>query len=99
MSRPPRLPLAEALAQLPAWRAVEGREAITRTFVFKDFAAAFAFMTHAALVAEKLDHHPEWRNVYGRVEVVLATHDVGGLTALDVRLARVMDAAAADKEF
>lgn len=94
MARPPRLPVAEVLAHLPAWRAVEGREAIARTFVFKDFAAAFAFMTHAALVAERLDHHPEWRNVYGRVEVVLATHDAGGVTELDLRLARAMDAAA-----
>lgn len=94
MARPGRLPVAEVLGQLPAWRAVEGREAIARTFVFKDFAAAFAFMTHAALVAERLDHHPEWRNVYGRVEVVLATHDAGGVTELDLRLARAMDAAA-----
>lgn len=94
MARPPRLAIAEVLAELPAWRAVEGREAIARTFVFADFARAFAFMTQTALAAEKLDHHPEWRNVYGRVEVVLATHDVGGVTELDLRLARAMDAAA-----
>lgn len=82
---------AAALAGLPAWRMVDGREAIQRTFTFKDFSAAFGFMTRAALVAERMDHHPEWRNVYSRVEVVLATHDAGGLTALDAELAAAMD--------
>lgn len=94
-----RLTVAErtaAIAQLPAWRMVDGREAIQRTFTFKDFSAAFGFMTRAAMVAERMDHHPEWRNVYSRVEVVLATHDAGGLTALDVQLAAAMDRIAAE---
>ena len=67
-----------------------GREAIAKTFIFKDFNEAFGFMTRAALVAEKRDHHPEWRNVYKTVEVVLATHDAGGVTALDIELAGAM---------
>ena len=76
-----------ALKGLPGWSEVAGREAIARTFIFKDFNEAFGFMTRAALVAEKSDHHPEWRNVYKTVEVVLATHDAGGVTALDIELA------------
>ena len=76
-----------ALKGLPGWTEVAGREAIARTFTFKDFNEAFGFMTRAALVAEKRDHHPEWRNVYKTVEVVLATHDAGGVTALDIELA------------
>jgi 4a-hydroxytetrahydrobiopterin dehydratase len=80
-----------ALASLPEWRLVEGREAIFRQFVFKDFSAAFAFMTRAALMAEKLDHHPEWSNVYRKVDVTLTTHDAGGLTALDIALAHALD--------
>jgi 4a-hydroxytetrahydrobiopterin dehydratase len=67
------------------------RDAITRKFVFKDFSEAFGFMARAALVAEKLDHHPEWSNVYKTVEVTLSTHDAGGLTELDVKLAEAMD--------
>lgn len=94
MTRPARMPLGEALAALPAWRAVEGREAIGRSFAFTDFARAFAFMTRMALLAEKLDHHPEWSNLYGRVEVVLTTHDAGGVTGLDLEMARAMDEAA-----
>jgi 4a-hydroxytetrahydrobiopterin dehydratase len=86
---------AEALKQLPRWTAVEGgRDAIARTYRFADFAAAFGWMTRVALAAEKLDHHPEWFNVYNRVEVVLATHDADGVTELDVTLARLMDMAA-----
>jgi 4a-hydroxytetrahydrobiopterin dehydratase len=81
----------EALARLPAWREVEGRDAITRKFVFKSFNEAFGFMSRAALVAEKLDHHPEWSNVYKTVEVTLSTHDAGGVTELDVKLAQAMD--------
>jgi 4a-hydroxytetrahydrobiopterin dehydratase len=77
---------------LPGWAETSGREAIERTFVFKDFNEAFGFMTRAALVAEKSDHHPEWRNVYKTVEVVLATHDAGGVTALDIGLAKAMNA-------
>jgi 4a-hydroxytetrahydrobiopterin dehydratase len=84
-----------ALKDLPGWKEVEGREAIERTFTFKDFNEAFGFMSRAALVAEKSDHHPEWRNVYKTVEVVLATHDAGGVTARDVALAKAMNAIAA----
>jgi 4a-hydroxytetrahydrobiopterin dehydratase len=80
-----------ALAKLPAWSEVAGRDAITRKFVFKDFNEAFGFMARAALVAEKLDHHPEWFNVYKTVDVTLSTHDAGGLTGLDVELAQAMD--------
>lgn len=80
-----------ALAKLPGWSEVAGRDAIARTFVFKDFNEAFGFMTRAALVAEKLDHHPEWFNVYKTVEVTLATHDAGGMTELDVALATAMN--------
>jgi len=81
----------EALARLTTWREVKGRDAITKTFVFSDFNAAFGFMTRVALVAEKLDHHPEWSNVYKTVEVTLSTHDAGGLTMRDVTLAEAMD--------
>ena len=80
-----------ALAKLSGWSEAAGRDAITKKFVFKDFNAAFGFMTRAALVAEKLDHHPEWLNVYKTVEVTLSTHDAGGLTELDVTLAEAMD--------
>ncbi|SOC00084.1 4a-hydroxytetrahydrobiopterin dehydratase [Stappia indica] len=83
---------AEALAALPDWREVDGRDAISRSFLFKDFNAAFGFMTRVALVAEKMNHHPEWFNVYRTVDVVLSTHDAGGLSELDIRLARKMDA-------
>ncbi|HEX6860855.1 MAG TPA: 4a-hydroxytetrahydrobiopterin dehydratase [Caulobacteraceae bacterium] len=94
MMRPNRIGAAEALKQLQGWAAADGRDAITRTFTFKDFNAAFGFMTRAALAAEKLDHHPEWFNVYNRVEVLLATHDADGVTELDVKLAQIMDEAA-----
>ncbi len=83
-----------ALAKLGGWSETPGRDAITKKFVFKDFSAAFGFMTRAALVAEKLDHHPEWFNVYKTVEVTLATHDAGGVTKLDVKLAEAMEAIA-----
>ena len=83
-----------ALTGLRGWSEVAGREAIARTFTFKDFSEAFGFMSRAALVAEKRDHHPEWRNVYKTVEVVLTTHDAGGVTALDVELAKAMNAIA-----
>ena len=82
---------AEALARLPSWSEVAGRDAIAKTFVFKDFNEAFGFMSRVALVAEKNDHHPEWRNVYKTVEVVLSTHDAGGLTRKDIALAQAMD--------
>jgi 4a-hydroxytetrahydrobiopterin dehydratase len=84
---------AAALARLTGWSAPEGRDAIRKTFRFEDFNAAFGWMTRVALAAEKLDHHPEWFNVYDRVEVTLATHDADGVTELDVRLARIMDEA------
>jgi len=80
-----------ALARLTGWREVAGRDAITKKFIFADFNAAFGFMTRAALVAEKLDHHPEWFNVYKTVEVTLSTHDAGGLTERDIKLAQAMD--------
>ncbi|MCB9764391.1 MAG: 4a-hydroxytetrahydrobiopterin dehydratase [Alphaproteobacteria bacterium] len=83
---------AEALASLPAWVEVEGRDAITRTLEFADFNAAFGFMTRVALLAEKMDHHPEWFNVYRRVEVTLASHDVGGVSERDIQMARAIDA-------
>ncbi len=82
------------LKALPGWVETPGREAIARTFTFKDFNEAFGFMARAALVAEKSDHHPEWRNVYKTVEVVLATHDAGGVTARDIELATAMNAIA-----
>jgi 4a-hydroxytetrahydrobiopterin dehydratase len=84
-----------ALAKLPGWSEVKGRDAISRKFTFTDFSEAFGFMARAALVAEKLDHHPEWFNVYNRVEVTLATHDAGGVTDRDVKLAEAMDRLAA----
>ncbi len=80
-----------ALARLKGWSEISGRDAITRKFVFADFNEAFGFMTRAALVAEKLDHHPEWFNVYKTVEVTLSTHDAGGLTERDIKLAEAMD--------
>ncbi len=83
-----------ALAALGGWAEAEGRDAITRSFRFDDFPAAFAFMARCALAAERMDHHPEWFNVYNRVDVTLATHSAGGVTELDIRLAAFMDAAA-----
>ena len=80
-----------ALAKLNGWSEVKGRDAISRKFTFKDFNEAFGFMARAALAAEKLDHHPEWFNVYNRVEVTLATHDAGGVTERDIELAQTMD--------
>ncbi|MFD0915028.1 4a-hydroxytetrahydrobiopterin dehydratase [Pseudahrensia aquimaris] len=80
-----------ALADLSQWSAVHGRDAIHRKFVFGNFVEAFGFMTKAAIHAEKLNHHPEWSNVYKTVEVTLTTHDVDGLSDLDVKLAKVMD--------
>jgi 4a-hydroxytetrahydrobiopterin dehydratase len=80
-----------ALAGLMGWSEASGRDAITKKFVFKDFNQAFGFMTRAALVAEKMDHHPEWFNVYKTVDVTLSTHDAGGLTDRDVKLAEAMD--------
>jgi 4a-hydroxytetrahydrobiopterin dehydratase len=77
--------------RLPGWRMVDGRDAISRTFTFADFSAAFGFMARAALAAERMNHHPEWFNVWNRVEVTLSTHDAGGLTERDVKLAEALD--------
>ncbi len=82
---------AEAIAGLAGWREVEGRDAIAKTFRFKSFNQAWGFMSRVALKAERMNHHPEWFNVYNKVEVTLATHDAGGLTELDIELARFMD--------
>lgn len=83
---------ADLAASLPEWQLAEGREAITRRFTFADFSAAFGFMARVALLAEKQDHHPEWSNVWNRVEITLTTHDAGGLSARDVALAKAIDA-------
>jgi len=85
---------AAALALLDGWNEVQGRDAIRKTFKFGDFSHAFAFMTRIALKAEQLDHHPEWSNVYNKVDILLATHDAGGVTELDVALAKFIDEAA-----
>ena len=94
MPSPPTIPVLLALKQLDDWGAADGREAITKRFQFADFNEAFGFMTRVALAAEKMDHHPEWSNVYNRVEVLLATHESGGVTERDVKLAKLIDAAA-----
>jgi 4a-hydroxytetrahydrobiopterin dehydratase len=86
---------ARALEELSGWALDETRDAIARRFRFRDFQEAFSFMTRVALAAEKADHHPEWTNVWNRVDILLTTHDAGGLTDKDVALARVIDAAAA----
>ena len=87
--------LRAALKRLPDWQLVQGREAIARKFQFVDFDAAFAFMTRSALMAAKMDHHPEWFNVYNKVDVTLATHDADGVTQKDIDLAMAMDGYAA----
>ena len=81
----------DALEKLPGWKEIDRRDAITRTFTFTNFSAAFAFMTRVALRAEQMDHHPEWFNVYNRVEVTLTTHDASGVTQKDIELAIFMD--------
>ena len=91
MAKLPIDELRSALKRLPDWRLAEGREAITRKYQFVDFDAAFAFMTRVALLAAKMDHHPEWSNVYNKLDVTLATHDAGGVTQKDIDLARAMD--------
>ena len=81
----------EVMSQLSGWSIVQGRSAIMKSFKFKSFGQAFGFMTEVALIAEKMDHHPEWFNVYSRVDVTLTTHSAGGITDLDVKLAQAMD--------
>lgn len=83
---------ADALDGLPDWDYDEGRGAISRGFTFENFGEAFAFMTQVALMAEKADHHPEWSNVYNRVDILLTTHDAGGLSGRDIDLATQIDA-------
>lgn len=83
---------ADALDGLPDWDYDDGRDAIRRSFTFENFSEAFAFMTQVALLAEKADHHPEWFNVYNRVDIMLTTHDAGGLSARDVEMAGQIDA-------
>lgn len=84
----------DALATLAGWSEVSGRDAIQKSFKFADFNQAWGFMSRVALAAEKADHHPEWANVYNRVEIVLSTHDAGGLSEKDISLARFIDALA-----
>jgi 4a-hydroxytetrahydrobiopterin dehydratase len=87
---------SSALAQLTAWTLQDGRDAIERSIKFKDFSVAWGFMNRVALAAEAMDHHPEWFNVWNRVDIVLSTHDAGGLTERDVALARKIDSFAKD---
>jgi 4a-hydroxytetrahydrobiopterin dehydratase len=99
MSRPAKIGAQAALsqlngAQLEGWSAASAKDAIAKTYRFADFNAAFGFMTRVALMADKLDHHPEWFNVYNRVEVTLTTHDADGVSELDVTMARFMDSIA-----
>jgi 4a-hydroxytetrahydrobiopterin dehydratase len=97
MARPERIGAKKALETLPLWKQAAGRDAITRSLKFKDFAEAFGFMAEIALVAEKADHHPEWSNVYNRVDILLATHESDGVTERDVKLAEAIDEAGAKR--
>jgi 4a-hydroxytetrahydrobiopterin dehydratase len=92
MPRPTAIPVKQALTQVSGWTACATKDAIQKTFTFADFKHAFGWMTRVALKAEQMDHHPEWFNVYNRVDVTLTTHDANGVTALDVELAGYMDA-------
>jgi len=83
--------LTEAIEALDGWSLVDGREAIAKSFAFEDFSAAFGWMARGAMMAEKLDHHPEWFNVYNRVDVTLASHDVDGISQRDITLAQALD--------
>ncbi len=85
-----------ALADLPLWKLQDGRDAIERSVKFKDFSAAWGFMNRVALAAESADHHPEWFNVYNKIDIVLSTHDAGGLTGRDIALAKKIDQYAKD---
>ena len=95
MTRPERIGAKKALETLPLWSEAAGRDAITRSLKFPGFAEAFGFMAEIALAAEKMDHHPEWSNVYNRVDILLATHESNGVTERDVKLAETIDKAAA----
>jgi 4a-hydroxytetrahydrobiopterin dehydratase len=94
MAHPTAIKVSTALTELTGWSAASGKEAIEKTFVFADFKQAFSWMTRVALKAEQMSHHPEWFNVYKTVNVTLTTHDAGGVTALDVELAKFMDGCA-----
>lgn len=87
----------DALARLPGWKHEPDRDALVKRFSFRNFRAAFGFMTEVAIEAEKANHHPEWSNVYGRVDILLTTHDAGGLTARDIALAEVIEAISAKR--
>jgi 4a-hydroxytetrahydrobiopterin dehydratase len=97
MTAPALIGAGPACESLPQWRPADGRDAIVRSLKFRNFAEAFGFMAEIALVAEKMDHHPEWSNVYNRVEILLATHESGGVTERDVKLAGAIDKAAAKR--
>lgn len=86
-----RVDVNSALAQLDGWQQAEGREALQKTYGFANFNEAFGFMTRVAMLAESMNHHPEWKNIYNRVEVELTTHDAQGVTDLDLAMARFMD--------
>jgi len=94
MAKAAKIGAKAALAKLKGWSAVKGRDAIHKSYKFEDFNTAFGFMTRIALKADKMDHHPEWSNVYNKVDVTLSTHDSDGVTAKDVELAKFMDEAA-----
>lgn len=87
----------DALAALPGWTDADGRDAIARTFKFANFSEAFGFMARVALAAEKMDHHPDWTNVYDRVDIVLSSHDIGGVSERDIKLASMIDKLAGAK--
>jgi len=97
MARPERIGAKKALETLDLWSEAAGRDAITRSLKFKDFAEAFGFMAEIAVLAEKADHHPEWSNVYNRVDILLATHESDGVTQRDINLATAIDRAAAKR--
>jgi 4a-hydroxytetrahydrobiopterin dehydratase len=97
MTAPALIGAGAACERLPDWRPADGRDAILRSLKFRNFAEAFGFMAEIALVAEKMDHHPEWSNVYNRVEILLATHEAGGVTERDLKLAEAIDRAAAKR--
>lgn len=98
MAAPALIGAASACGRLHDWRPADGRDAIVRDLKFRSFAEAFGFMAEIALVAEKMDHHPEWSNVYNRVDILLATHESGGVTERDVKLAEAIDKAAARRQ-